>query len=333
MWLLPFSPAVKTLESNPRPPFSSPVDEKPENLNSSQIDEVLEKSGCNEEGYGDLGEHCKLLEKTLGQMGARFLDEEENVPWDRDPDIMPILKAKCWVPSIMEDHHGDYTDNVCGNHINRVIRGKEKQVRKRSKNILDDKIQQVRQRRAYFNRKSIFGSYNAIVSYRMSFLLFIFAMVLLFPSLLWWKLSPSIWCGLNIDKTLDLLQQIQTSEPDARRKTYQDISRETAAEAMSSGKTTKTFLFCKILVCGASIAVLCAAYQKIQKRVYTLVVELEELSDIAKLIPFQDHFVFQYKKRPGKQTIVAFFGNGTTQDSSNSSGLLQSDFRYRLDLL
>ncbi|GFR77418.1 hypothetical protein ElyMa_003967500 [Elysia marginata] len=62
---------------------------------------------------------------------------------------------------------------------------------------------------------------------------------------------------------------------------------------MSSGKTTKTFLFCKILVWVASLAVLCAAYQLIQKRVYTLVVDLGELSDIAKLVPFQDHFVFQ----------------------------------------
>ncbi|GFR66214.1 pannexin 7 [Elysia marginata] len=343
-WLLPLSPAVTTLESNPRPPFSSPVDAKPDSLNSSQADQLLEKFGCNK-GYGDVGDHCKLVKQATDKMEAHFLDKEEKVPWDTDPDIMPWLTAKCWLSFGLERAATVYAHHVCANVVNRLIRGagnESKDEKVIAHKNFEETMRGVAQREVYVNRKVIFGSYNAIISYRMSFLLFIFAMVLLFPSLLWWKLSPSIWCGLNIDKTLDLLQQIQTSEPDARRKTYQDISRETAAEAMSSGKTTKTFLFCKILVCGASIAVLCTAYQLIQKRVYTLVVELEELSDIAKLIPFQDHLVFhcsffiqQLQKREEHltQCSISFPYLDGSDTSRSANPHLQLDDARRVMLL
>ena len=318
-WLLPLSPAVNTLESTPRPPFSAPEvkEDEGEKVNSSVTDGILQKAleaaGC-DKGYSSTGQDCNLLKETLGLMNTHLMmdkakkndaaDDEGEFPWNQDPDVIPELKANCWCPAQFELSQVTYSNRVCANKINRFIRGlsedsvssdrggfpqfPEVEPNKR----LDETVKSITQRRVYIQRKDVFDRYNAFITLRTNFLLFVFGLVLLIPSLMWWKLSPSVWCGMNIDKTLDMLHWAQSCGPEALRKTYQDIVTETSDLSRPSGKTARCFLVCKTLVCCSSLAVVITVYHLVQPQAKALSVELEELSEIAKLSPFEDHFIF-----------------------------------------
>ena len=109
-WFLPLSPAVNTLESKPRPPFT--VEVEAEKINTTQTDNYLEEAlkaaGCNS-GISAFGQDCSLLKKTLGTMNTHILQgqredveeygKKEDFPWNRDPDTLPELQVNCWCPA------------------------------------------------------------------------------------------------------------------------------------------------------------------------------------------------------------------------------------------
>ncbi|RUS70768.1 hypothetical protein EGW08_021470 [Elysia chlorotica] len=314
-WLLPLSPAVNTLESNPRPLFSVPKVKDKEKVNTTVTDGIVEKAlkaaRC-DTGYDSFGQDCELLKDTLGQLNKHLLDqgqkedagdreEDEGIPWNQDPDILPDLTVNCWCPAQFEPAQVAYTNSLCASNINRYIRGldleqnsdkDEPHPRGRVDVEADEvtvsgsvaeSLRNMTQRKVYRQRKDVFDRYNHFVTRKTSFLLFVFGLVLLAPSLMWWKLAASTWCALNVDTTLDTLRHAQSCEPDVRGRIYQDISRYT-----SSGHTAKCFLLCKLLVCCASLVALVSVSQLLHVQANTLAGELEELSDMAKLAPLED---------------------------------------------
>ena len=365
-WFLPLSPAVSTLESNPRPPFTAPVEDEAEKINTTQTDNYLEKAlkaaGC-DSGISAFGQDCSLLKNTLGTMNSHILqgqrddveDEEgteEDFPWNRDPDIMPELQVNCWCPAQFESSHVAYTNRVCGNKINRHIRGLEeggiygdvkfvpprtsKPMPEKMDRKFDDTGKNVTERKVYVNRRKVYVGYNAFITHKVSFLFFVFALVLLIPSLLWRKISASIWCGVNIDKTLDMLRVAQSYELEARRRTYKGIARETKATVKTSGRTAKSFLLCKTLACCASLVVIFLIFQMLQPQATTLSTELEELSDISKLYPLQDHFLFHCfftikQTQNAHDYTVQCLTSFQPSQVSGSAGMTNGDVYHQLD--
>ncbi|GFR83944.1 pannexin 8 [Elysia marginata] len=153
-------------------------------------------------------------------------EESDDISWNREPDIMPELKVDCWCPAQFEDSHVAYTNRVCGDMINRRIRGinNDKDTNERLRRLdlrptedLDKLVEKITQRKVYTERKEVYNSYNSFITQKTSYTLFISALVLLIPGLLWWKISPSVWCGFNVEKTLNMAQQAQYGELEARQ--------------------------------------------------------------------------------------------------------------------
>ena len=201
---------------------------------------------------------------------------------------------------------------------------------------MENIVKNVTERKVYVNRRDVFVRYNAFITQTTSFLLFEFALVLLIPSLLWRKISSSIWCGVNIDKTLDMLRMAQSYELEARRRTYRDIARETMAVATTSSRIAKSFLLCKTLACFVSLVVIFLIFQTLQPRAIDLARKLEELSDISKLYPLRDHYLFHcYFLIRQMQNVhdytVQCLTSLPASEGSGSSQMTNGDPHHQLD--
>ncbi|GFN89439.1 pannexin 7 [Plakobranchus ocellatus] len=317
-WLLPLTPAVQTLDFKPPLFFSEAAHKKPAgNLSESEqiMKDVLEAAGCDKGYYSyiDPYKDCQRLEKVLLEA---YSDEDENEQSEsyvaKKPDIMPELKADCWCPAQFESAHIVYTNTICANQMNYAIRGMDGKTDvhisvtfdPEEEDIKFDKlVKNITQKEVYLNRSTVIDNYNALITRRSYFILFVFALLLVVPSLIWEMLS-SVSSRLNIDKTLNTLRFAQTQTADSGRRTCEEVAREALAAASCSGKTAKLFLLCMISACCIAVGLVLFITIGLQPQLTTLAGELEELSKISKLSYFKNQFFFSCHFRIRQLTNV-----------------------------
>ncbi|GFO24852.1 hypothetical protein PoB_005135700 [Plakobranchus ocellatus] len=143
-------------------------------------------------------------------------------------------------------------------------------------NKFDKLVKKITQKEIYLNRSTVIDNYNALLTRRSYFILFVFALLLLVPSLVWEMLS-SVSSRLNIDKTLNTLRLAQTQTADSGKRKCEEVARETLAVASCSGRTAKLFLLCMISRCCIAVGLVLFITIGLQSQLTTLADELEEL--------------------------------------------------------
>ncbi|GFN91994.1 pannexin 7 [Plakobranchus ocellatus] len=321
-WLLPLTPAVQTLDFKTPLFFSETTHKKPSgNLNESEqfMKDMLEAAGCDKgyESYLDSLKNCERLEKVLQDTYSDKDGTEQSVSYlAKKPDILPELKADCWCPAQFEPSHIAYTNAICANQMNYAIRGMDGKTDvlvtvgpdSEDQDIKFDKlVKKITQKEVYLNRSTVIDNYNALLTRRSYFILFVFAVLLLVPCLIWEMLS-SVSSRLNIDKTLNTLRLAQTQTADSGTRTCEEVARETLAVASCSGKTAKLFLLCMISACCIAVGLVLFITIGLQPQLTTLADELEELSKISNLSYLKNHFFFYCHFRIRQLSHVHDFG-------------------------
>ncbi|GFN79678.1 innexin [Plakobranchus ocellatus] len=229
----------------------------------------------------------------------------------------PVLsyKAKCWCPVEFTHNMVEYTNAVCGAAFNLRIQGIDPATRNLGASLYDVSFSDLipvsagdlknkeflpQKESSEFLRLKQEKTDKAwhFIHVKTPFVLFLFAICLTIPHLVWILMSGLVG-GVNVDKTLLSAISAGRLDYDSRRRLWNELAH-AAGESMRacSWMASALYLLLKLLVCAAVLAELFVVHG-------SLLPQAKSVGDDLKLMPRSD------------ATIVANNANDALKNSSN----------------